>query len=81
MFEKYFYVVNNLMIPSLKYFSLAGLLVLPSSFDGEYPTAFSELFEARTSPQLKQLVREGHAMMQYVILHDKRSPSAKEDLA
>jgi tetratricopeptide (TPR) repeat protein len=49
---------------------VACLLVLPSTFEGEASSCFADLFEEKATPLLKQLVRESHAVLHYVFLHD-----------
>ena len=57
---------------------IVGILVLPSTFDGEASSAFADLFEERAPPLLKHLVRDSHAVIHYVIVHDARTTGSKE---
>ena len=57
---------------------IAGILVLPSTIEGEASSAFADLFEERAPPLLKHLVRDSHAVIHYVIVHDPRTGGSTE---
>lgn len=57
-----------------------GILVLPSTFEGEASSSFADLFEERAPPLLKHLVRDSYAVIHYAIVHDSRTagPEAQD---